>query len=72
VKSYRLYLEHVQLHDDEPVLSLTRAWTLVRFFDSGMLQMTACCRCGGTFCRARPRSAARLRLRAVPAAFARR
>ncbi|CAE6808861.1 Flagellar transcriptional regulator FlhC [Paraburkholderia aspalathi] len=49
VKSYRLYLEHVQLHDDEPVLSLTRAWTLVRFFDSGMLQMTACCRCGGHF-----------------------
>jgi len=49
VKSYRLYLEHVQLHDDEPVLSLTRAWTLVRFFDSGMLQITPCCRCGGHF-----------------------
>jgi flagellar transcriptional activator FlhC len=49
VKSYRLYLEHVQLHDDEPVLSLTRAWTLVRFFDSGMLQMSACRRCGGHF-----------------------
>ena len=49
VKSYRLYLEHVRLHDDEPVLSLTRAWTRVRFFDSGMLQMTACRRCGGNF-----------------------
>ena len=49
VKSYRLYLEHVQLHDDEPVLILTRAWTLVRFFDSGMLQATACCRCRGHF-----------------------
>ena len=49
VKSYRLYQEHVHLHDDEPVLSLTRAWTLVRFFDSGMLQMTSCCRCGGQF-----------------------
>ncbi|WP_233851744.1 flagellar transcriptional regulator FlhC [Paraburkholderia sp. HD33-4] len=49
VKSYRLYLEHVQLHDDEPVLSLTRAWTLVRFFDSGMLQMSACRRCSGHF-----------------------
>jgi len=49
VKSYRLYLEHVQLHGDEPVLSLTRAWTLVRFFDSGMLQMSTCCRCGGHF-----------------------
>ncbi|CAG4903451.1 flagellar transcriptional regulator FlhC [Paraburkholderia saeva] len=49
VKSYRLYMEHVQLQQDEPVLSLTRAWTLVRFFDSGMLQMTACTRCGGHF-----------------------
>jgi flagellar transcriptional activator FlhC len=49
VKSYRLYLEHVGLHGDEPMLSLTRAWTLVRFFDSGMLQMTACSRCGGHF-----------------------
>jgi flagellar transcriptional activator FlhC len=49
VKSYRLYLEHVQLQGEEPVLSLTRAWTLVRFFDSGMLQMTGCVRCGGHF-----------------------
>jgi flagellar transcriptional activator FlhC len=49
VKSYRLYLEHIRLHDDEAVLSLTRAWTLVRFFDSGMLQMTSCSRCTGRF-----------------------
>ena len=49
VKSYRLYLEHVRMHQDEPALSLTRAWTLVRFFDSGMLQMTACTRCRGHF-----------------------
>src|ERR1700754_2974694 len=49
VKSYRLYLEHVQLHDDEPVLSLTRAWTLVRFFDSGLLETSARRRCGGDF-----------------------
>jgi len=49
VKSYRLYLEHTELHGDEPVLSLTRAWTLVRFFDSGMLQLTTCTRCTGHF-----------------------
>jgi flagellar transcriptional activator FlhC len=49
VKGYRLYLEHVALHDDEPILSLTRAWTLVRFFDSGMLQLMPCTRCGGHF-----------------------
>src|SRR5262249_25687717 len=46
VKGYRLYREHVQMHGEEPVLSLTRAWTLVRFFDSGMLQLTPCTRCG--------------------------
>jgi flagellar transcriptional activator FlhC len=37
------------MHHDEPALSLTRAWTLVRFFDSGMLQMTTCTRCRGQF-----------------------
>ncbi|SAK45892.1 transcriptional activator FlhC [Caballeronia temeraria] len=49
VKSYRLYLEHAALYGDEPVLSLTRAWTLVRYFESGMLQTNACTRCGGRF-----------------------
>jgi hypothetical protein len=49
VKSYRLYLEHVGLCEDEAVLSLTRAWTLVRFFDSGMLTTAPCTRCGGHF-----------------------
>ncbi|RKP59323.1 flagellar transcriptional regulator FlhC [Pararobbsia silviterrae] len=49
VKAYRLYLEHVELQGGEAVLGLTRAWTLVRFFDSGMLQMTPCSRCGGHF-----------------------
>jgi len=49
VKSYRLYLEHTTLNGDEALLSLTRAWTLVRFFESGMLQMTACTRCRGHF-----------------------
>mgnify|MGYP001551398207 FL=1 len=49
VKSYRLYLEHMALNGDEALLSLTRAWTLVRFFESGMLQMTACTRCRGHF-----------------------
>ncbi|MGN6668796.1 MAG: flagellar transcriptional regulator FlhC [Trinickia sp.] len=49
VKSYRLYLEHTRLNGDEAHLSLTRAWTLVRFFESEMLQLTACTRCGGQF-----------------------
>jgi flagellar transcriptional activator FlhC len=33
----------------EPLLSFTRAWTLVRFFDSGMLTTAKCCECGGDF-----------------------
>ena len=49
VKSYRLYLEHTLLNGDEALLTLTRAWTLVRFFESRMLQLTACTRCRGQF-----------------------
>ncbi|KMY86090.1 Flagellar transcriptional activator FlhC [Candidatus Paraburkholderia calva] len=48
-KGYRLYLEHCSHSGSEAVLDLTRAWTLVRFFDAGMLQMTSCCRCTGKF-----------------------
>ncbi len=33
----------------EPVLSLTRAWTLVRFFDADLLQLAPCTCCGGLF-----------------------
>ena len=50
MKAYRLYLEQVECPADaEPVLSLTRAWTLVRFFDSKMLSTAACRECAGHF-----------------------
>jgi flagellar transcriptional activator FlhC len=50
MKAYQLYLEQAEPDaDGEPVLSLTRAWTLVRFFDSKMLSTTACAECGGQF-----------------------
>ena len=49
IKSYRLYLEQIGVSGDEPVLSITRAWFLVRFFDAKMLQLTACTECGGKF-----------------------
>jgi flagellar transcriptional activator FlhC len=50
MKAYKLYLEQIEHEgDEEPVLSLTRAWTLVRFFDSKMLTTTSCCECGGHF-----------------------
>jgi flagellar transcriptional activator FlhC len=48
-KGYRLYLEHCRHTQSEPVLDLTRAWTLVRFFDADILQLTRCCRCSGKF-----------------------
>src|ERR1700722_8766308 len=47
VKSYRLYLEHVAAHELEQVLSFTRAWTLIRYFDADMLRTTPCTRCSG-------------------------
>ncbi|MGR4869641.1 flagellar transcriptional regulator FlhC [Variovorax sp. LARHSF232] len=49
IKSYRLYLEQSDLPDGEVVLDFTRAYTMVRFFDSGMLQLNTCSRCAGHF-----------------------
>src|SRR5450830_1858100 len=50
MKAYKLYLEQAgQVEGDESVLSLTRAWTLVRFFESKMLTTTACSKCCGHF-----------------------
>ena len=49
IKSYRLYLEQIQISQGEPVLSITRAWFLIRFFDAQMLQLTECKECGGHF-----------------------
>ncbi len=48
IKAYRLYLEHVQANSLEPILTLTRAWTLVRFLGS-LLETVPCTRCGGNF-----------------------
>lgn len=49
IKSYRLYMEHIQVNELEKVLSLTRAWTLVRFIDSGVLCVKPCVSCKGNF-----------------------
>ena len=49
IKSYRLYQEQADLPDGEMVLDFTRAHTMVRFFDSGMLQLSTCGRCAGQF-----------------------
>lgn len=50
ITAYRLYLDQMQGIDGaEPVLSITRAWFLVRFFNAGMLQLVPCKECGGHF-----------------------
>lgn len=50
IKAYSLYLQQVQTDEnEEPVLSMTRAWTLVRFVESKMLKMQACSCCSGKF-----------------------
>jgi flagellar transcriptional activator FlhC len=49
IGSYQLYLEQVKVDGGEVVLDFTRAYTMVRFFDSDMLQLTSCTRCLGSF-----------------------
>jgi flagellar transcriptional activator FlhC len=49
IKAYRLYLEHVKVNGLECVLSLTRAWSLVRFCEAKMLTTVPCTECGGHF-----------------------
>lgn len=48
-KSYRLYLEQVKTQGSELVLDFTRAWTLIRFFDSDMLKLSTFTCCMGRF-----------------------
>jgi flagellar transcriptional activator FlhC len=47
IKAYQLYLEQIGAQGLEPLLSVTRAWRLVKFVDNGMLTMTPCSKCGG-------------------------
>lgn len=49
IKAFRMFQEQVQAHGDTPVLDFTRAATMVRFFDSRMLELTCCTRCTGQF-----------------------
>lgn len=48
--AYRIYLEQTgKSRDDDPVLSLTRAWTLIRFVEGKLLKLAPCTCCGGKF-----------------------
>ncbi len=49
MKAYRLYAEQIAACGVEPLLSVTRAWRLVKFIDNNMLSMTKCCKCDGHF-----------------------
>jgi len=49
IKAYQLYLEQTTAQGLEAMLSVTRAWRLVKFVDNGMLTMTKCHKCGGHF-----------------------
>jgi flagellar transcriptional activator FlhC len=49
MKAWALYCEEVGIIGIEPVLSITRAWRLVKFLDSQMVALTACSCCGGRF-----------------------
>lgn len=49
IKAYRLYLEQLSVDELEPVLSLTRAWTLLRFYESDILDTCTCESCGADY-----------------------
>jgi flagellar transcriptional activator FlhC len=49
LSAYKLYSEHVQIHGLEQVLSFTRAWSLVRFFDAKLLDTVRCKSCHGRY-----------------------
>ncbi len=49
IKAYKLYQEHLQLSDETEVLALTRAWTLIRFFENNVFQTSSCGNCRLSF-----------------------
>ncbi|AQA18109.1 transcriptional regulator FlhC [Halioglobus japonicus] len=51
IGAYSLYKEQLLLDEMEPVLTLTRAWTLLRFCESGVLDTCCCEKCGVDFVR---------------------
>jgi flagellar transcriptional activator FlhC len=49
IAAYRLYVDQLAAIGMQPVLSVTRAWRLTKFFDCGMLTLASCTRCSGQF-----------------------
>jgi flagellar transcriptional activator FlhC len=48
-KSFQLYREHILTQGLDELLSLTRAWRLIKFVDTGLLTLTPCSKCKGFF-----------------------
>jgi len=49
IKAWELYREELRTVGVDPLLSITRAWRLLKFVHSDMLCLTRCSRCGGNF-----------------------
>lgn len=49
LNSYRVYAGHMRASDEACLISFTRFWTLVRFREGGLLQLSTCRCCGGRF-----------------------
>ena len=49
IHAYRMYVEHIESLHLPVVLSMTRAWRLVKFFDAGMLTSAPCVQCQGHY-----------------------
>lgn len=50
IRSYKLYKEQILLLDKiHPLLGINRAWMLIRFIESGVLELSRCHLCGGMF-----------------------
>lgn len=47
--AYRLYTEQIKDAGSEPILSITRAWRLVKFLEAKMLDSNTCTKCKGKF-----------------------
>ena len=50
IAAYQRYLSELECFDDpKPLLSVARAWILLRFCRQTMLQLTPCCQCSGHY-----------------------
>jgi|NGEPerStandDraft_9_1074522.scaffolds.fasta_scaffold23878_3 Flagellar transcriptional activator (FlhC) len=47
--TYLMLAQNLKTVDQQPLLSITRAWRLVKFVNNNMLGRTQCCKCGGHF-----------------------